>query len=76
MNLSPSLFRIRQFAPWALVLVSAAVAVAAYLQLLHFPFVSDDILYLAENPKLADLNLPTMPGAARPTFCSGSSGLG
>lgn len=57
MNLSSSLFRLRQFAPVALVLISAAIAVAAYLQALHFPFVSDDVIYIAENTKLAGLHL-------------------
>ena len=48
--------RMRQFAPWALVLVSAAVAVGAYLQALHYLFLSDDTVYITENPKLAGLH--------------------
>lgn len=32
-----------------------AIAVAAYLQALHFPFVNDDTVYLVENFKLAGL---------------------
>jgi hypothetical protein len=62
MNLRPSFVRPRfarmwQFAPLALVLVSAAVAVGAYLQALHFPFISDDTGYTTENYKLAGLHL-------------------
>ena len=47
----------RQFAPWLLVLLSAALAVAAYLQALHYPFISDDISYVVTNKNLADLHL-------------------
>jgi tetratricopeptide (TPR) repeat protein len=50
------LVRMRQVAPFALVLVSAAVAVAAYLQALHFQFLSDDLSYLPENAKLLGLH--------------------
>ena len=50
------LVRMRQAAPFALVLVSAAVAVADYLQALHFQFVSDDLSYLPENTKLLGLH--------------------
>lgn len=46
----------RQHAPLALVLVSAGVAVAAYLQALHFQFISDDLSYLPENAKLIGLH--------------------
>jgi hypothetical protein len=52
-----SLFRIRQLAPWVIVLLSAIVAVAAYLQALHYPFVSDDGVYVTGNTKLAALHL-------------------
>jgi hypothetical protein len=55
MNLTPSY--IRQYAPWAITLLGAMVAVAAYLQALHYPFVSDDELYIVENTKLAGLHL-------------------
>ncbi|MEO8343625.1 MAG: tetratricopeptide repeat protein [Gallionella sp.] len=39
-----------------MVLLSAAVAVAVYLQTLHYSFVSDDELYIIENTKLAGLH--------------------
>jgi hypothetical protein len=48
--------RMRQFAPWALVVVSAAIAVGAYLQALHYLFLSDDTVYITENTKLAGLH--------------------
>jgi hypothetical protein len=51
------LVRTRQFAPLIMVLLSAAVAVAVYLQTLHYPFISDDSGYLTDNPKLAGLHL-------------------
>ena len=57
MNLPLSIARMRQFAPLMLVLLSAAVAVAAYMRALDYPFVSDDIVYLPENTKLAGLHL-------------------
>jgi len=56
-NLTPSLVRMRQFAPLALVLLSVAVALAAYLQALNYPFVSDDSFYIPENTRLAGLHL-------------------
>jgi hypothetical protein len=40
----------QQFASLAIVLVSAVIAVAAYLQALHFPFVSDDLNSLLRMP--------------------------
>ncbi len=57
MNLLPPFTRMRQFAPLALVLVSAVAAVAAYLQALNYPFVFDDAAYIADNHKLARLHL-------------------
>ena len=57
MNLPSSLARMRQFTPLLLVLVSAAIAVAAYLQALDYPLVSDDGSYLTENTKLIELPL-------------------
>jgi tetratricopeptide (TPR) repeat protein len=57
MNLSSSNSRVRQFAPFLLVLVSAAIVVAAYLQALHYPFVSDDTVYITDNTKLLGLHL-------------------
>jgi hypothetical protein len=47
--------RMRQAAPLALVLAAITIAVAAYLQALHYPFVNDDTVYLVENFKLAGL---------------------
>jgi hypothetical protein len=55
MNPTPSLARMRQHVPPALALLGALVAVAAYLQALHYPFVNDDTFYLVENTKLAGL---------------------
>lgn len=57
MNLPPSFARVRQLAPWMLVLISALVAVAAYLQALDYPFVSDDKVQIENNTKLAGLHL-------------------
>jgi len=44
-----------KFASWVLLLVGVTVAVAAYLQALHYPFVNDDTVYIVENTKLAGL---------------------
>lgn len=41
----------------AVVLFGALVAMAAYLQALNYPFVSDDLYYLPENAKLLGLQL-------------------
>jgi protein O-mannosyl-transferase len=49
--------RIRQVAPLALLLGAIAVAIAAYLQALHYPLISDDAGYTTENYKLAGLHL-------------------
>jgi hypothetical protein len=46
---------IRQLAPSTLALVSAIIAVAAYLQALNFPFLLDDIAYIVWNTKLTGL---------------------
>jgi tetratricopeptide (TPR) repeat protein len=51
------LVRARQAAPMALVLGAVIMAVAAYLQALHYPFISDDAGYTTENHKLAGLQL-------------------
>ena len=48
--------RLRHFAPLALVLVCAAIAVAAYLQALHAPFISDDEAHITTNSKLIGLH--------------------
>jgi protein O-mannosyl-transferase len=47
---------LRSRAHWILILLSAVIAVAAYLQALHYPFISDDVGYVAENFKLANLS--------------------
>jgi protein O-mannosyl-transferase len=57
MNLFASLPRMRQLAPLAAVLLGAMAAVASYLQGLHFTFVSDDLIYVATNTRLARLHL-------------------
>lgn len=51
------LVRMRQVAPLALVLGAIIIAVAGYLQAIHFPFISDDTGYTTENYKLAGLHL-------------------
>jgi tetratricopeptide (TPR) repeat protein len=56
-KLSTLFARVRQFAPFVLILISVVVAVTAYLQALHYPFASDDGAYIAENTKLAGLHL-------------------
>jgi hypothetical protein len=54
----PNFFaHVRKLLPWALVLFSASVAVAAYLPALHYPLISDDNVYLTENTKLSGLHL-------------------
>ena len=53
----PSTTCLRQLAPIALVLVSTAITVAAYLQALDFPFIYDDNVYITTNTKLAGLRL-------------------
>ena len=47
----------KQHFPFAVVLISGLVAVAAYLQALNYPFISDDILYIVTNKNLAELHL-------------------
>jgi protein O-mannosyl-transferase len=56
MKLIRPLGGIRQLAPLTLALISAAIAVAAYLQALKFPFLLDDIAYIVWNTKLAGLH--------------------
>ena len=57
MNLPLPPTRRRQLAPELLAVVSAVVAVAAYLQALNFPFILDDIAYIVWNTKLPGLHL-------------------
>jgi len=57
MDLTTQFARLRQISPYALVLVSAMVAVGAYLQALNYPFISDDSIYIIENTKLSGLQL-------------------
>ena len=47
---------LRRFAPWALVLISATIAVVAYLQAFNYPFVYDDDTHITLNTKLANLH--------------------
>ena len=49
--------RLRQLAPFLLVLAAAAAATASCLQALNYPLVSDDITYITQNTKLASLEL-------------------
>lgn len=48
--------RMRQLAPLMLVLISAAIAMVAYLQAFDYPFVSDDRIQIENNAKLAGLH--------------------
>ena len=57
MNQPSALARLRRFSPLLLVLVSAATAIAAYLQALDYPFIFDDEYYITKNAKLAELHL-------------------
>ena len=43
-------------APMALVAVVAALILAVYLQTLQYPFISDDIVYIIRNTRLAELH--------------------
>jgi hypothetical protein len=56
MNLTLPLARMRRLGPRLLVLASAVVAFAAYLQALNFPFMLDDIAYIVWNGKLSGLH--------------------
>lgn len=55
-NPTTPFFKTHQFGLLITVLGCTAVAVASYLQALNFPFVSDDLAYLATNTKLAGLH--------------------
>ncbi|MBI3481022.1 MAG: hypothetical protein HY016_11815 [Nitrosomonadales bacterium] len=57
MNFLFSLPHMRQLAPYAAVMLSVALALAAYLQVLHAPFLSDDELYITTNTRLVELPL-------------------
>ena len=57
MRPSSTYIYIRQFAPLLVILLSAAIAVGAYLQALNYPFVYDDIYSIPENQKLLGLHL-------------------
>ncbi len=46
---------LRRLAPLTLVLVSAAIAVGAYLQALDAPFIYDDEVYITRNSRLIGL---------------------
>ena len=47
--------RLGRYLPLLVLILSAVVAVASYLQGLHYPFVNDDTIYITENAKLAGL---------------------
>lgn len=51
-----SIFRARQFAPLAIVIVSTLAAICAYLQAYDYPFIGDDAIYVS-NHKLAEQRL-------------------
>lgn len=53
----PPTSRMRHLAPLALVLIGAVIAVAAYMQAINAPFVSDDEFYITRNTKLLGLHL-------------------
>ena len=55
MNLPLLSAHMRQPAPFALVLVSAALAVVAYMQAIDYQFISDDTAYITTNTKLIGL---------------------
>jgi len=55
MKLFPLSVRMSQLAPVLLVLLSAALAIGAYLQALNYPFLIDDPIYISDNHKLAML---------------------
>jgi hypothetical protein len=55
--LSPTFARVRKLPPWALVFISAVIAVAAYLQALDYQFVADDVFYITNNTKLSGLHV-------------------
>lgn len=57
MNRAALAVRARPFAPLAIILVGAAITVAAYLQALNYPFVSDDTSHITTNTKLLELQL-------------------
>jgi hypothetical protein len=49
--------RVRPYLPYLLVLLGVLAAVASYLQAVNFQFVSDDLIYVADNHKLMSLQL-------------------
>jgi len=55
MNLRHLAIRMRQHAPFAMIVLGMVVAVTAYLHTLDYPFVNDDKPYVVENAKLAGL---------------------
>ena len=60
MNLKMFNFSLRQLLPLAPVLFGVVFSLAAYLQALDFPFVSDDEPYITWNAKLASLQFPDL----------------
>lgn len=57
MNISSLLVRVQKFLPLFLVLLSAALTVASYMQAINYPFISDDKIYVTDNTKLIGLPL-------------------
>ncbi|MDO8412382.1 MAG: hypothetical protein Q7S51_01185 [Gallionellaceae bacterium] len=57
---SSSLTQIKKFLPWILILVSALIAVVAYLQGINAPFFYDDEMYITQNARLLELQLPEL----------------
>jgi len=57
MTLNFPFVTMRQYGSWAIVFFAAIAAVAAFLQALDYPFVSDDMAYVVDNYKLANLSL-------------------
>lgn len=41
--------------PWLLIVIGAVISIFSYLQTLHYPFISDDPIYISNNAKLAAL---------------------
>lgn len=42
--------------PWSLIAIGALYSIYSYLQALHYPFISDDTVYIGNNAKLAELS--------------------
>ncbi len=49
--------RVRPYLPMVLLAFCSVLAIAFYLQALHYPFISDDEYYITKNSRLAGLHL-------------------